>query len=110
MENKTTISHSYSFADRRKYPRSVCDLPVGFSLTVLESYELKKLSAEGIFTDISRGGACLATEFPLEAGHVLKFNDPEIAAVNPVGVVRWADGEAPDIKAGVQFVASSQND
>ncbi|MBI4687266.1 MAG: PilZ domain-containing protein [Nitrospirae bacterium] len=110
MEGRVIINHSSSFADRRKYPRGVCNLPVGFSLTVLESYELKKLSAEGKCIDISRGGACLATSFPLEEGHVLKFNDSEIAAVNPVGVVRWTAGEAPDIKAGVQFIASSRND
>lgn len=87
--------------EKRASERIPYDQLVDFSVSVLQFEELKSLSfkAEGI--DISRTGLAVRMDYPLEPGHVLKFND-EIG--HKAGVVKW--GRKTDNSAyrfGIKF-------
>lgn len=94
------------FVERRRYKREPCNMPLEFSLSVLDVYEVKKVVAKGVAIDISEGGVGLITEFPLEPGHVLRFAQAEDPRIHPAGIVKWtaSQGQNTSTKAGVQFL------
>lgn len=99
------LNPSINSTDRRKYPRKACDLFLKFSLTILEFFELKRISAKGTCVDISKGGIGLTTQFQLEPGHVLLFTTNEELLSHKIGIVKWVRGEGHNTQAGIQFVS-----
>jgi hypothetical protein len=56
---------------------------------------------EGKITDISETGLGLLTDFPLEAGNLLRFN---FKSLTKTGVVMWSMKLNGSFKAGIKFV------
>jgi len=94
--------------DLREYTRLPFISIIRYSVSVVDSRELKKISKGAISVDISKGGLGMIANYPLEAGHVLVFED-EIKTTDSIkakaAVVRWT-GKLEDDKyrVGVKFV------
>lgn len=73
------------------------------AVSVLDIIDTKILNLVARGVDISEGGIGIKTDYPLEPGHVLRFNKP--LNHKKVGVVRWCrNGEIKDIYClGVKF-------
>lgn len=73
---------------------------IDFLLPVNDFREIKELSLSCNAIDISSTGMGIAVDYPLEPGHVLKFN----CFTPPFGIVRWCRKVNENYRAGVQFV------
>lgn len=94
--------------DLREYTRLPFISIIRYSVSVVDSRELKKISEGAVSVDICKGGLGMIANYPLEAGHVLVFED-EIKTINHIkaraAIVRWT-GKLEDDKyrVGVEFV------
>ncbi len=81
--------------------------PVKYSVSVLDLHELKQVNNIAVSVDISTGGLGILTDFPLEQGHVLTFND-EIKINNitskKAAVVKWKGRINGTYRVGLKFV------
>lgn len=73
---------------------------IDFLLPASDFREIKALSLTCNAIDISSTGMGIVVDYPLEPGHVLKFN----RFAHPFGIVRWSRKLNGNYRAGVQFV------
>lgn len=87
--------------EKRRSPRETYAGEINYSLSVLEFEILKRLELTGLGFDISLSGVGMITDYPVENGHVLKFNS---GIEQKVGIVRWSRNSVYNLYAtGIQF-------
>ena len=84
----------------RQFERKPYLQPVDLSISSRESRERKFLHLKGRTIDISDGGIGIQTDFPLEPGHMLWFND---GTEDKAGLVQWCVKLDNDYRAGVKL-------
>ena len=91
----------------RKDTRTSFVTPVRYSVSVLEIRELRRIYDTAVSVDISTGGLGILTDYPLEEGHVLTFEDE----INMNGItaksaiVRWSGKlNGNNYRVGLKFV------
>jgi c-di-GMP-binding flagellar brake protein YcgR len=93
----------------REHDRTSVVMPIRYSTVIVNFRELKKISESAVSVDLSNGGIGFLTDYQLEKGHVVKFEE-EIATNSrkaKVAVVAWvkkADGEIDKYRVGLKFV------
>jgi len=79
--------------DLRECMRTLFVKLIKYSVSVLDMKEPKRIYDTAVSIDISEGGIGIITSYPLEAGHVLTFEDEikikDITAKS--AIVRWAE-------------------
>ncbi|MDP3049007.1 MAG: PilZ domain-containing protein [Thermodesulfovibrionales bacterium] len=90
--------------DKRQFERKSYTETFYFAVSVLDIIDTKILNLVARGIDVSEGGIGIKTDYPLEPGHVLRFNKP--LNHKNVGVVRWCgNGEIKGIySVGIKFV------
>jgi len=73
---------------------------IDFQLPVSDFREITVLSLSCNAIDISSTGMGIVVDYPIEPGHVLRFN----RFTHPFGIVRWSWKLNGNFRAGVQFV------
>ena len=71
--------------DRRKHARIGYDMPLSFSLSILEFTNLKPVEAFGHGVDRSEDGLGFFTDFPLEPGHVIRIKKDDDSFITASG-------------------------
>jgi len=73
---------------------------IDFLVPVSDFREVTTLSLTCSAIDISSSGMGIVVDYPLEPGHVLKFNNftPDF------GIVRWSRKINENYRAGIEFV------
>lgn len=75
---------------------------IDYSLCIVNWRKLNTLRLKADIVDISDGGIGIRTDYPVEAGQVLKF---DCGLKHNAGIVRWATmHDATMYNAGVMFV------
>ncbi len=87
--------------EKRKFERKAEQREIEYTVTVLDLRELKKLTKKARLYDLSQGGIGLITDFPLEPGHVLTFNN---GLSEKIGIVKWSNKEDLYYRVGIKFV------
>jgi len=87
--------------EQRKYPRVGYDMPLSFSVSVLEFADLKRVEAFGHLVDRSEAGMGLLTEMRLEPGHVIRIKS-EDGSFMPAQVM-WVGEIEGRYRIGVLF-------
>ncbi len=87
--------------ERRQFERKPYMKTINYVVTVLDFRELKNLALKGEATDISDRGIGIKTDYPLEPGHVLKFNTEMPLKL---GIVRWGIILDNKYRVGIEFV------
>lgn len=87
--------------ERRQFDRMPLDKLIDFSVCVLEFRQVKTLHLKGKTLDISNGGACIQTDYPIEPGYLLRFcND----IGHEVGLVKWSTSiNSNAYRCGIRF-------
>lgn len=83
----------------RRFERRPYRETLEYSLSVLEVNESKRFDLKGEAIDISDEGICIQTDYPLEPGHKLWFND----GIERAGIVRWCIRVDNRYRAGIRF-------
>ncbi|MBI5194940.1 MAG: PilZ domain-containing protein [Nitrospirae bacterium] len=102
------VPASLENSERRKHKREPHSAAIKFSLNDIELHQLKKITAGGTTLDISNGGISLLTDYPIEPGHVLIFNNGKNPVPPGVGIVKWVRSEGVNIKGGVEFIGEPE--
>ena len=88
----------------RKHARETCSISLEFTILFTHSSEFKRVSAKGKTIDKSPAGIGLITDFPLEPGHVLEWNDQHIKGNLHIAMVKWARQSDSYYRAGLIFI------
>ncbi|MBF0558497.1 MAG: hypothetical protein HQL08_06915 [Nitrospirae bacterium] len=103
MEDKF-LSESNFFDDKRRHKREKHDGIITYSMSTYSSVypsDYKMIMMEGRAIDISYGGLGMVTNFQIEPGKVLLFNDME---GRDIGIVKSSYMVSPDsYRVGVAF-------
>ena len=87
---------------KRQFERRSFTQNIQYSVTVLDFKDLKRLSLRGEIIDISDAGMGIETDYPLEPGHVLTFDN---GIGHKTGIVQWSTMVNNNgYRVGVKFV------
>ncbi len=103
-----TIPATVESSERRMHKRKPHNAAIKFSLNAIELHQLKKINAGGTTLDISNSGISLLTDYPIEPGHVLIFNNGTNPVPPGVGIVKWVRSEGVNIRGGVEFIGETK--
>ena len=98
MSNKDT---NYT---ERKYAREACSSSLEFIILFTQSSEFKRVNATGKTIDQSPAGIGLITDFPLEPGYVLEWDDQHNKGNLHIAMVKWARQFDSYYRAGLIFI------
>jgi hypothetical protein len=91
--------------DLRRGIRRQIAKSINYSVPVLDLGMLKRIREVGMCSDISAGGLCMITGYPLQKGHILTFED-QIRNAMPAGfaVVKWVHKiDSNTYRVGMKF-------
>lgn len=86
--------------DSRKYERRPFSQIINYSISTLDSKERKLLNLKGNTFDISETGVGIYTDYPLEPGHLLWFNE---VIADKAGFVKWCAKLDDGYRVGVEL-------
>lgn len=87
--------------DMRRFERRPYHDIIGYSVSVLESDQQRKLKLKGMVFDISDAGIGIQSDYPLQPGHTLWFDD---RIDKRTGIVRWSKKlDRNSYRAGLVF-------
>jgi hypothetical protein len=78
--------------------------PISFTVLFMDDSDFKRANTSGEVLDASKAGMGLLTTFPLEAGHVLEWDDKHQEGRLHIAMVRWAQKQNDHYRAGVMFI------
>lgn len=90
--------------EKRKYERVNEDFPVEFTVLFMESKDFRRMNSSGKIIDSSPAGIGLMTAFPLEAGHILEWDDQHHKGKLHIAMVKWTRKFEDNYRAGLMFV------
>lgn len=100
-KDKENISNAIgNMRDKRKFTRTPCKKRADCSISVFYNWELKSVLEVDII-DISNGGACIKTSYPLYPGNVLRFGD---LMENRSGIVKWITKNTDNYRVGIKYI------
>lgn len=88
--------------EKRKLARVPTSMEFGYSVTILDYKNLRKVESRGVAVDRSKAGMGFVTEYPLEPGHVVRINSPEISS-QPF-MVKWVRSISGNYRVGGIFL------
>jgi len=90
--------------EERKHAREACSISLEFTILFTQSSEFKRVIATGKTVDKSPAGIGLITDFPLEPGHVLEWDDQHKKGNLHIAMVKWARQLDSCYRAGLIFI------
>ncbi|MDH4230909.1 MAG: hypothetical protein OEW04_02640 [Nitrospirota bacterium] len=92
------------FEKKRKYAREPYDISLDFIILLMQEYEFKRIAAMGKTVDKNPEGIGIITDFPLEAGHVLRWKDNQNKGVLQLAMVKWSRQIDNHCRAGLLLI------
>ena len=93
-----------NYQTERRYTREPYNSVLEFTVLLTQATELKRIVARGETVDKSPAGIGLLTDFPLEAGHVLEWDDQHTKGNLHIALVKWALQIENSYRAGLVFI------
>ena len=98
------MSNKDIYNQERKHAREACNIALEFTILFTQSSEFKRIIATGKTVDQSPAGIGLITDFPLEPGHVLEWDDQHKKGNLHIAMVKWARQFDSYYRAGLIFI------
>lgn len=93
--------------ERRHFKRNTYDGTISYYVNILEFGHFKRVDTTGIILNISQDGLCMITDYPVERGHVLRFNS---VIEQKAGIVKWRKDSVYNLySVGVKFLPVIQD-
>lgn len=77
---------------------------IDFTVLFMDDVAFMREHTSGEILDASKAGMGLVTAFPLEAGHVIEWDDKHQEGRLHIAIVRWAQKQNALYRAGVLFI------
>jgi SAM-dependent methyltransferase len=101
MENSTYPNEGIRLFERKPHTEDI-----EYTVEVLELNELRILNLKARAIDISDGGLCIETDYPLSPGHTLLFNG---GVEHKTGIVRWSRKINGYYRVGVEVIEKNES-
>jgi len=85
--------------DRRKHTRIGNDMPLSFSVSILEFTNLNRYAAYGAVVDKSREGIGFVTDIRMEPGHIIRIQNEDDSFIT--AEVKWVGAIEGKYRVGV---------
>jgi hypothetical protein len=87
--------------DRRKHTRIGYDMPLSFSVSILDFTNAKPVEASGHCVDKTEDGLGFLTDFPLEPGQVIRVKKVDGSDIS--ALVKWVGKIDGKYRVGILF-------
>ncbi len=87
------------YKEKRKFPRIGCDMPMTFTMSVMDFANIKSVAASATLSDISQEGYGFFTDFKLEPGTVIRIKRDDDTYV--LAKVKWVGEIEGKYRVGV---------
>lgn len=93
-----------NYQEQRQHVRETCNINLEFTVLLTQSTEFRRLKATGKTIDKSPAGIGLISDFPLEPGHVLQWDDQHKKGNLHMAMVKWAQPIDSYYRAGLILI------
>ena len=93
-----------TFMEKRKHNREPYNDTIEFIVLLTKASELKRISSTGKIIDVSLSGIGVETNFPLEAGHVIEWDDKHQKGKLHLALVKWSRKLENLYRAGLMYI------
>lgn len=90
--------------ERRGFARAPYEASLNFIILVTHGPDLHKIQATGTIINASETGIGIMTEFPLEPGYVLEWDDKHQRGKLHIALVKWSQQQSNLYRAGLVFI------
>ena len=90
--------------EKRQHPRKPYNTDFEFIVLYMDSDDFRRISSKGKILDVSQAGLGILTDFPLEPGHVLQWDDMHTKGKLHMALVKWSEKSDSLYRAGLIFV------
>jgi len=85
--------------EKRKHPRIGCDMPMTFTVSVLDFANIKSVAANAMIADVSEEGYGFFTDFRLEPGTMIRIRKDDDSYI--YAMVKWVGEIEGKYRVGV---------
>lgn len=89
---------------KRRFERVPCNNHLNFTILTASDMQYEKIRTFGTVIDSSPGGIGLVTEFPLQPGYVLQWDDVNQKGNLHMALVKWSLHLGGNHRAGLEFI------
>jgi hypothetical protein len=89
---------------RRSYARAPYEAQLNFIVLLTKGADLQKIPSTGKIIDASEAGIGIITEFPLEPGYILEWDDSHQKGKLHIALVKWCKQQGNLCRAGLLFI------
>ena len=90
--------------EKRSFARVPYEAPLNFIILLTQGSDFQKIQSTGNIIDASEAGIGIMTEFPLEPGYVLEWDDKHQKGKLHIALVKWSQQQSNLYRAGLFFV------
>jgi hypothetical protein len=90
--------------EKRLHERVACETPLEFVALSMQESEFRRTHASATVINTSKAGMGILTEFRLEPGHVLVWDDSHKRGALHVAMVKWAQKEGELCRGGLMLL------
>lgn len=91
--------------EKRKHQRVPCLSPFNFTVLSMLGSEFRRIQSTGTIRDVSKDGIEIITEFPLQPGQVLQWDDRHKRNRLHIALVKWSQKQGDFYRAGLLFLS-----
>jgi hypothetical protein len=89
---------------KRLHERVACETPLEFVALSMEESEFRRTRVSATVINTSKAGIGILTEFQLEPGHILVWDDNHKRGALHVAMVRWAEKQDEIYRGGLMLL------
>lgn len=90
--------------EKRRHQREPYNADIEFIVLFMDEDDFKRVNSKGKILDVSQSGIGISTDFPLEPGHVLQWDDQHTKGKLHMALVKWSEQMQNFYRAGLMFV------
>lgn len=89
---------------KRRFERVPCSDPLTFTVLTSQDMQYEKIRAFGTVIDSSPAGIGLISQFPLQPGYVLQWDDMTQKGNLHMAIVKWSFQQSEAHRAGLELI------
>ena len=88
---------------KRRNRRVPCQSPFTFTVLCMHGSEFRRIQSAGTIRAVGKDGIEIMTEFPVQPGQVLQWDDRHTPNRLHMALVKWSQKQGDQYKAGLMF-------
>ncbi len=93
-----------SFEERRRHERESYTDAMYFTVLCKQTSEFERIHSSGEIIDASKSGVGIITDFPLQPGHILGWDERPGKGKLHIALVKWSREDGSSYRAGLMFI------